>query len=208
MVISLMNIRCQLISWNKCYELARRVAAQIRSADFQPELIVAIARGGYVPARLLCDLLDVYELTSIRITHYRDGATAQSRAALASPLSVAIQGRKVLVVDDVSDSGDTLQVALAHLQGFHPAQLKLAVLHHKTVSPLIPDFYGQKVRNWRWIIYPWAAVEDLRGLLQRLPDPPRDRETAARFLEQTYGLRAPPGVLHEVIATLRQDRLP
>ncbi len=200
--------RCELVTWHKIYGLARRIAAQLRSADFQPELIVAIARGGYVPARLLCDLLDVYELTSIRITHYRDGAAAQPHAALASPLSVAIQGRKVLVVDDVSDSGDTLQVALAHLRGFHPAQLKLAVLHHKTVSPLVPDFYGQKIRNWRWIIYPWAAVEDLRGLLQRLPDPPRDRETAARFLEQAYGLRVPPGVLHEVIATLGQDRQP
>jgi len=200
--------RCELVTWHKIYGLARRVAAQIRRADFRPELIVAIARGGYVPARLLCDLLDIYELTSIRIIHYRDGAAAQPRAALAAPLTAAIQGRKVLVVDDVSDSGDTLQVALAHLQGFHPIQLRLAVLHHKAVSPLVPDFYGQKVRSWRWIIYPWAAVEDLRGLLQRLPDPPRDRETAARHLQQTYGLHVPAGVLDEVITTLRQDHPP
>lgn len=193
------TLRCELISWHKTYGLARGVAAQIRAAAFRPDLIVAIARGGYIPARLLCDLLDVYELTSIRITHYRAGANQQTQAALASPLAVGIRDKHVLLVDDVSDSGDTLQVAIAHLQGFHPAQVKVAVLHHKTVSPIVPDFYGQRVVTWRWIIYPWAMVEDIRGLLQRLPEPPRDRQSAAQVLQQAYGLRVPPGALDEAL---------
>jgi hypoxanthine phosphoribosyltransferase len=193
--------RCELISWHKVYALTRRVAAQIRNAQMRPELIVAIARGGYVPARLLCDMLDIYELTSIRISHYHAGADKQPRANLDAPLSAEIQDRRVLIVDDVSDSGDTLQVALDHMQGFHPAQLKIAVLHHKTASPVIPDFYGQQLRTWRWIIYPWAVVEDVRGLLRRLPEPAHDRETAARLLNQAYGLRLASGILDEVLAT-------
>jgi len=193
------TLRCELISWHKIDRLARGVAAQIRAAAFRPDLIVAIARGGYVPARLLCDLLDVYELTSIRITHYHAGANQQTQAALASPLAVDIRDKHVLLVDDVSDSGDTLQVAIAHLQGFHPAQVKVAVLHHKTVSPIVPDFYGQRVVKWRWIIYPWAMVEDIRGLLQRLPELPRDRQSAAQVLQQAYGLRVPPGALDEAL---------
>ena len=180
--------RCELVSWHKTYELARRVAAQIRATDFRPDLIVAIARGGYVPARLLCDLLDIYELTSIRITHYRAGSDKQNQALLAAAINEDIHNRKVLVVDDVSDSGDTLKVALAHMQSLHPAQIKLAVLHHKTVSPVAPDFYGQKVLKWRWIIYPWAMVEDLRGLLHRLGAYPRGRETAARTLKQASSI--------------------
>ena len=195
------SLRCELISWRKTYELVRHVAAQIRAAHFQPDLIVAIARGGYVPARLLCDLLNIYELTSIRIVHYRAGSNKQARAELVSPLTVDIHDRKVLLVDDVSDSGDTLQVAAAHLNDSGPAELKIAVLHHKTVSPLTPDFYGQQVRTWRWIIYPWAAVEDLRGLLRRQTPYPGDWQTAAHVLKQRYGLRLPPWILDEVLAS-------
>jgi hypoxanthine phosphoribosyltransferase len=194
--------RCELISWHKVYELTRRVAAQIRTAQMRPELIVAIARGGYVPARLLCDLLDIYELTSIRISHYHAGADKQPRAKLDAPLSADIQDRRVLIVDDISDSGDTLQLALNHLQGFHPTQLKIAVLHHKTVSLVNPDFYGQQLRTWRWIIYPWAVIEDVRGLLRRLPECAHDRETVARLLSQAYGLRLASGILEEVLATV------
>ena len=63
---------------------------------------------------------------------------------------------QVLLVDDVTDTGDTLRLAIEHMQSHNPAQLKVAVLQHKQVSPLEPDFYAQKIVAWRWVIYPWA----------------------------------------------------
>ena len=54
-------IRCELISWTAVQHLTRSLAAKIRASGFRPDVVVAIARGAYVPARLLCDHLDIME---------------------------------------------------------------------------------------------------------------------------------------------------
>ena len=75
--------------------------------QFKPDIVIAIARGGYVPARILCDRLDIYNLTSIRIAHYTGGSTKLELARLSIPLGIDIKGMQVLLVDDVTDTGDT-----------------------------------------------------------------------------------------------------
>lgn len=105
---------------------------------------MAIARGGYMSARLLCDALGLYVLASLRIAHYDAGAGKRPEARLCAPLAVDVGGLNLLVVDDCSDTGDTLRLALEYLRGLKPRDIKLAVLHHKTASPLAPDYYGQK----------------------------------------------------------------
>ena len=137
------RICCELISWNYVYRLASRLAHLIIDAGYQPEVIVAIARGGYVPARILCDFLNVYALTSIRVVHYTGGARKQARAEVTDSLCTDIRGKRVLIVDDVSDTGDTYEVAWRHLEDFQPAEMKTAVLLHKITASYQPDFIGQ-----------------------------------------------------------------
>jgi uncharacterized protein len=162
-------MRCELITWNRVYALSRLLSLKIRDARYTPDIIVAIGRGGYVPARILADYLDMMALTSMKIEHYARGADKQTEARVKYPLGENVTGMRVLVVDDVSDSGDTFQVALAHIRKrFQPAAIKTAVLHHKIVSTYKPDFFAQRVVKWRWIIYPWAVVEDLSGFISRM----------------------------------------
>ena len=99
---------CELISWHEVYRLCRKLSERIITSGYRPDLIVAVARGGYVPARLLCDFIGINELTSIRVEHYYPGAKKQTEARIRDPLSADIAGRRVLLVDDVNDSGDTL----------------------------------------------------------------------------------------------------
>ena len=156
---------------------------------------MAIARGGYVPARLLCDQLDIYNLTCIRITHYLAGAHKTPRAQLVEPLHVDISRANVLLVDDVDDSGDTLHLALQHLQSHQPAQLRTAVLHHKQLSCLVPDYFAHKIITWRWVTYPWALLEDITGFLARLDPPASSPEEAAKCLQAQFRLTLPKQVL-------------
>ena len=125
-------LRCELISWNEVERRCHRLADQIRLSGYQPELIIAIGRGGYVPARLLCDNLYLMALTSIKIEHYLAGADRQREALVRYPLKADIHGLRVLLVDDVNDTGDTLVVALQHLREFNPAEIRTAVMHQKT----------------------------------------------------------------------------
>lgn len=184
-------IECEFISWRKTENLIAQLAQKIRAANFLPHSIVAIARGGYIPARLLCDHLDVYQLSSLRILHYTSGTHMAQQAKLVAPLNVDVRDQNVLLVDDVSDTGDTLALAREHIQGFQPKTVKIAVIHHKQTSTFIPDFYAQKVIRWRWIGYPWARVEDLCEFAGALHPAPNTPEAMSRALERIYSIKIP-----------------
>jgi len=194
------DMRCELVSWERFHALARRLALAIHQASFRPELIVAIGRGGYLPARVVSDYLGVYDLTAIRIEHYR-GMHRERAAVVRYPLTADITGKRVLLIDDVSDSGDTFAVAIRHLQAQGtPARLGTAVLHHKTVSSCLPDFHAEVVHEWRWIIYPWAVMEDLRSFLHDMDPPPATVEDLARRLREQHGIEVGQQILNDVFS--------
>lgn len=162
------TMKVQLVGRHEVYDLALRLSLQIHEAGFEPEVVVAVARGGFVPARYLCDFLDVDLLAAIKIKHYEAGAEKREKAVLTYPLSLDIRGKKVLLADDVNDTGDTLSLASEHVRSHEPAALKTAVLHEKKNSSARADFSEQELEEWRWITYPWARVEDLSRFAGKL----------------------------------------
>ncbi len=200
------QFQCELISWGEVHRLSALLALQIREAGYKPDLVVAIARGGYVPARIVCDYLDIYDLTSIRITHYTAGSNKEKKASLSSPLCMEIKGLKVLLVDDLTDTGDTIEIALQHIREFKPAEIKIAMLHHKKQSLFQPDFYAKKLLKWRWLIYPWAMVEDISGFLRAMPEPPTTIEAAKKILQANHGVTVPLKTLSQVFKIIGKEQ--
>lgn len=194
--------RCERVSWQTVYSLSRRLAWQVLASGYRPELVVAIARGGFVPARILCDFLALGDLTSIKVEHYAAGAQKRGPARVKFPLTTDVRDRRVLVVDDVNDSGETLAATLAHLRGASPAAIKSAVLHSKQVSSFRPDFLARAVTQWRWILYPWAVMEDVGSFLRQLEPIPADLDQAADALASRWGLRLPRRALEDVYRLL------
>lgn len=194
--------RCELVSWQRFHVLARRLAHRVRVSGYQVDTLVAIGRGGYLPARILSDFLNVLDLTSFKIEHYH--ATRKGRRAeVRYPLHADLSGRRVLLVDDVTDSGDTFAVALEHLAACGPpAEVRTAVLHHKVVSSYVPDYYAQKVVKWCWIIYPWAVAEDVGSFIGAMSPPPADADEIGRRLASEYGIRLHPRLLLDILETL------
>lgn len=192
--------RCELVGWQAFHALARKLARRIAASDYRPDLIVAIGRGGYVPGRILSDWLGLMDLTSFKIEHYHH-ARKERAARVRYPLPADVTGRRVLLVDDVADSGETFAVALRHLEERGPpAEVRSAVLHYKTVSPYRPDYFAKRVRSWRWIVYPWAVAEDVGSFLAAMTPPPADADEAAHRLAAERGIRLPRGVLADLVA--------
>lgn len=188
------KLPCTLLTWEDIYRLCHQLARQLRKADFRADVIVAIARGGYVPGRLLSDMLGVYDLTSFKIEHYQ-GVFKQQAAYVKYSLNADINGRNVLLLDDVCDSGDTFTVGAEHVQHCGKVnEMRTAALHFKTVSQYIPDFYAETVGEWRWLIYPWAVNEDLSSMIAKMP---LDNSDVAS-LQQQIKLR------HDIDVTDRQ----
>ncbi|MEN8177855.1 MAG: phosphoribosyltransferase [Pseudomonadota bacterium] len=194
------RVPCELLSWDQCDQMARRLACQIREDGYEPDLIVAIARGGLMPARILSDRLNLFDLATIKVEHYH--AMHKERSArVRYPLTADIDGRRVLLVDDVSDSGDTFEVAIRHLRGLgEPLVLKTAVLHHKRIARYRPDYFVEEVVEWRWLIYPWAMMEDLSSFLQEMEPRPVTVEVFAELLQKRHGIDPPRQALEDVLA--------
>jgi hypoxanthine phosphoribosyltransferase len=172
----------------------------IQASGFQPDIVIAIGRGGYVPARLLCDALDIMALTSIKIEHYLSGSNKQTEAVIRYPLCMDIRDQRVLIVDDVNDSGDTLQLAAEHVLTFQPQEVRTAVLHDKRVTRYPVDYFAKRVIKWRWLIYPWAIHEDLKAFITRLHPPPKSLTEIQQQLAEQYKIKISLKRLRETIS--------
>jgi hypothetical protein len=76
------------------------------------------------------------------------------------------------------------------------------VLHYKTVSPYRPEYYAKTVRDWRWILYPWAVMEDAGSFIRAMQPQPADVDEAARRLESERGVRLPRRAVAELLSAL------
>ena len=194
------KLPCEMISWGRVANLIHRLAIKIRHDDYHPDIIVAIGRGGYVPARLLADYLDRMNLTSIKVEHYIAGSHKQPVTTLIYPLCINVTDLRVLVVDDVSDSGDTFDVTLQHIhERSTPKEIKTAVLHHKVESSYTPDYFGAKIIKWRWLTYPWAQVEDIGAFIAEMQPRPESRAEIAEQLYASYSIQVSDKLLKYIL---------
>jgi len=182
------KLPCTLITWEDVYDLCRQLAQQLRKANFRIDIIVAIARGGYIPGRLLSDMLGLYDLTGFKMEHYQ-GAYKQQAAFVKYPLNAPVNGRNVLLLDDVCDSGDTFEMGIEHILHCGAVnEIRTAALHLKIVSKFIPDFYVGKVCEWRWLIYPWAVNEDLSSMIAKMQLVNPDVKLLKQLIKQRHDI--------------------
>ncbi|HPJ74544.1 MAG TPA: phosphoribosyltransferase [Methanoregulaceae archaeon] len=193
----------ELVTWARSYELGRKLAGLVRKSGYSPDLIIAIGRGGYVPGRVVADLLLMDCLTSFKVEHWGVAAERRGEAVVRYPLSVDIKGMKVLVIDDVTDTGDTLAVSVDYLRECMPAEIRTGVLQHKTCSTFLPDYYAETVSKWHWIVYPWAVFEDLSGFAEKvLREGERTAPEIFDRLGSLYGISVDPEMLDEILCVL------
>jgi hypoxanthine phosphoribosyltransferase len=182
------TFKCQLVSWDEAYRLSKILARKIKSSGFKPDLVIGIARGGLVPARIVCDFLLQKDLAAIKVEHWGIAATL-GKAEIKFPLPVDISGKKILIVDDVADTGDTYSVVLDYIKEKKPSEVKSAVLHYKTCSTYVPDYWAEKQDEWKWIIYPWAVYEDLTGFIKRVLAKPMTPDEVRKALKSNFDIK-------------------
>lgn len=150
------------VSWNKIATMCKDL---VKKMDFKPDILVGISRGGLVPVRILSDLLDNQNVTIIKIEFYKTINETSGFPKISQPLSVDVKGKKVLLVDDVSDTGRSLAVAKDHMHRSGAGEVRVATLHYKPHSTFKPDYFvGQ---TSAWIVYPWEVHETKRELKKK-----------------------------------------
>ena len=201
----LVPIKCYFVGWDRAYRLGRKIARKIRASGFVPDIVIGVARGGVVPARIVCDFLHQKDLTSIKVEHWGIAVThGTARIKFPLPGEIDISGKKILIVDDVADTGDSYHVILDHINKRSPAEVKTAVLQYKTCSTFIPDYWGEKHDAWKWIIYPWALYEDMTGFIKRVLVRPMTQEDIRKALSG-FDIRVSRKDLREFLNEMRDE---
>ncbi len=163
---------CVVVDWNYAYDLCRDISKEIKDAGFKPEVVIGIARGGWYLARVLCDFFLLKDLFSLKMEHWGVTATITGAAELIYGLDNAarktLSAKKVLIADDVTDTGDSIKFVVEYVKSLRAKDVKTATLHHKTSSSFVPDFYGELVKEWKWVIYPWNIHEDVMNLVGKV----------------------------------------
>ena len=146
----------EVLTWEGFGRAQREIAQSVVDSGFDPTIIIAIARGGMTLAGALTYAMGVKLSDAINVEFYTDvHETLPDPILLAPMLDIeAIKGKKLLVVDDVADSGRTLGLVIKLLRGFG-AEVRSAVLYAKPKTIVQPDFVWK--RTDQWIVFPWSA---------------------------------------------------
>lgn len=156
----------EVLSWSDFGGASRALARQIHDSGWSPDLVVAIARGGLIPGGALAYALDKKTIGSFNVEFYTGEGTTLTEPLILPPfMEVSEQlGQRLLLVDDVADSGKTLQkvVSLLGDEGVPDRfgnnirfEVRTAVLYLKPRSILTPDYYWRTTSQW--ISFPWSS---------------------------------------------------
>jgi hypothetical protein len=171
------------LTWSDIEASLLTLADKISESDYRPDMIVGIARGGWVVARILSDLLDVRDLASIKIEFYKGVDEKVKVPKITQPISDSPKGKFVLVADDVADTGESLMLAQRHLIDQGARALKVATIHYKPWSKFRPDYYFLETDDW--IMYPWEIRETMDYLIKIWRDETTDPQQLKERLAST-----------------------
>lgn len=193
-------MKCQLVTWEQVEQLAYSLASQLKKDNYAPEVVVGISRGGVIPARLLCDKLRIHDLVVMKMEHWGVPGRITGEAAITHGVTANIAGKRVLVVDDLTDTGDSLRKAAEHVKSLKPREARTAVLHHKATSAFTPDYYGEKLDGWAWVIYPWMRHEDTADFVKKAIEKGVTRRELSAFLKKEHDLDVKEDELDRIVA--------
>lgn len=190
----------KLASWDDIERWAKEGAWNILEGGWRPDVVVGLARGGWVAARLYCDYLGVKDLVSLKVEHWGVTATPDGKAKLRYGTNYDLSGKKVLIVDDISDTGESLTLAKNYVEGQKPAEVRVATLLTIKGSRFKPDYYGEEI-DWAWIVFPWNFVEDMINLVGNILEEKEAVSTdeIVGLFKELHGMEVPKGKLEEAL---------
>lgn len=154
------------LTWQGFGDACRQIAEQIADSGWMPDLIVAIARGGMLPAGAISYALGVKANGAINVEFYTGvGKTMLEPEILEPYMDISsLEGKRVLIVDDVADSGKTLKLimnliakeGLSMGSGTAKVDARSATIYLKPTSVIKPDYVFKQTD--KWINFPWSVL--------------------------------------------------
>lgn len=152
----------EVLSWDFTYQLLIELAEKIRKSNYRPDLILGISRGGWPPARVISDFLENPNIANIKVEFYTDISKMSKEPIITQTISTPVEGKSILLVDDVADTGKTLKLVYNKLIENNAKDIKVATLYYKPKSIFKPDFFMMNTKAW--VVFPWERYETIKSL--------------------------------------------
>ena len=154
------------LSWDEYHRAIEQLALVVHRSGWEFDQILCLARGGFRPGDVLSRIFDVPLAILATSSYKEESGTKQGDLAIASGITMIrgpLQGR-VLLVDDLVDSGVTLQRVKQYLRDEFSAitELRTAVIWYKQCSVFRPDFYYEFLPHNPWIHQPFERYDGLK----------------------------------------------
>jgi hypoxanthine phosphoribosyltransferase len=213
------DFKCTITNWEYIYGLCRNVSNQVKGSEFEPDVVVALARGGWFAGRCLCDFLGLDDLTSLKMEHYVGTAQKAGEPEVRYPMPEgSVEGKDVLIIDDIADTGGSIEHAYEYVNERGPGEVRTATLQLLQTSEFEPDYIGERLDEWAWVVYPWNFIEDMvdiiSGVMETDDDGPYSKAELRSLLAEYHDIEriqmeiAQPDRLDEVLTEMvRRDVL-
>ncbi len=153
------------VDWDEYHRLIERLARIVHDSGYQFDQALCLARGGLRVGDVFSRLFRV-PLAILSTSSYREAAGTQRGeldiAANLTSTAGPLAGR-ILLIDDLADSGITLQRVQSHLKQHFPAvtEVRSAVLWTKACSVITPDYFVEFLPDNPWIHQPFEIYDDM-----------------------------------------------
>ncbi len=149
------------------HETVRKLAERLQASGFEPDVMVAIGTGGFIPARILRTYIKKPILT-VGLAYYdMDNRPMEipQKVQWIDEVQQKLPGKRILLVDEVDDSRATLEYCLRELLASRPLEVAVMVLHNKrkpkrgSLPPEVRRYWAGEELEDRWVYYPWDALD-------------------------------------------------
>jgi uncharacterized protein len=159
------KLKFEIPSWTQVYSSLLKLAEAIKKSKYEPDVIVGVSRGGWIPARIMADLLENPKLANVATEYYLGVAETKQEPSITQPVSISVEDKKILVVDDVADTGESLKLVSAHLKEQGASEIRIVTIYYKQWSVTVPQYYAKK--TCLWIIFPWEQKEATKKVVEK-----------------------------------------
>lgn len=166
------------LSWSRFHQDVFELAKKVGESEQKFDRIVCIDRGGAVVARFLSDFLGLKISSFVMVAYKEIGKLSQPQ--IKEELKADIKGEKILLVDEIIDSGSSFEVALEYLTKFKPQEIITLAPYVKPISRFQPDFW--QVETDQWVIFPYEVRETIQDVSRILKKEGKSRKDIKKQL--------------------------
>lgn len=160
-----MKEKINVIDWEKIDEISSQIVQKIMKENYNPDIIISIVRGGMIPSVILSHKLNIRDIKNVVIKEtIDDSINAQKlKPKIEENINLnKIENKKVLIVDDIIGTGETIRKLKQEIEKYNPKEVKTAIYFvnklnweksNNTKCSNVAEFIGEELEGW--VIFPW-----------------------------------------------------